>query len=77
MRQLRNSMSTEPPNDHGWTSNGIGTIRIAGTDSPVAFSTGPIVDAFRRCGCRWLCCREATEEDLLCDECRDTCGGTP
>lgn len=55
-------------NDHGWGQPIGGTVRGA-----VAF-VAPVVDERHRCSCpRDFCTRKATQEDLRCDECRETC----
>lgn len=58
-------------NDHGWVR--INGIRINDHDaSNLAFA--PCIPDRQRCGCtRTICQRPATQEDLLCDECRETC----
>lgn len=62
-------MSTAPKNDHGWMPVGL-------TLGGGSLSIAPLVTA-RTCGCQKVeCYRPATQEDFLCDECRDTCGGT-
>lgn len=58
-------------NDHGW-GKPIGHVD-GPTGTAVAF-VAPIVDERKRCACpRDHCMREATQEDLLCDECRAVC----
>lgn len=60
-------MTPPATNDHGW--NEIGTVAGGGR----AF-IAPLVDPRKRCGCtRDHCTRQATAEDLRCDQCRETC----
>lgn len=59
--------------EHGWL--GIGTVTTSdGSVTGVgAAYIGPVVDERFRCGCtrRVLPCENtATQEDLLCDDCR-------
>lgn len=56
-------------NDHGWQPLGV-----LHDDGRTVVSFAPLVDERKRCGCTVFPCRRlATQEDLLCDECRETC----
>lgn len=61
-------------NDHGWTELGqvkaIGGLEMAGRGFSMSFA--PIVG--HACSCPTAqCARRVTQEDGLCDECRETC----
>lgn len=61
-------------NGHGWTRlNVTDWTTVHGSDvyPTASFRRAQHADR-RRCGCHTqLCTRVATQEDLLCDECRD------
>jgi hypothetical protein len=67
-------------NDHGWTPlPGVATFTIPEGSTLEArvfggsISIGRPVD-HRTCGCtQGPCTRVATQEDFLCDECREQC----
>jgi len=61
---------------HGWKPlTGITSASLGGITLDVSgFAVAPITEDYRRCGCTALtqpCTRSATQEDLLCDECRE------
>lgn len=59
-------------NDHGWGPP-VGTVTGGVLDGGVVF-VAPSIDERKRCTCpRDSCRRPATQEDLRCDECRETC----
>lgn len=58
-------------NDHGW-GKPIGAVAL--DNGTAAAFVAPLIDERKRCACpRDHCMREATQEDLRCDECREAC----
>jgi len=60
-------------NGHGWTRLHIQDWAgsTASTEYPAATFRPAWTDEYHRCACHTnLCTRPATQEDLLCDECR-------
>ena len=60
-------------NGHGWTRLNVQDWAgsTASTEHPVATFRPARANGYDRCSCHTnLCTRVATQEDLLCDECR-------
>lgn len=68
-------------NEHGWTQlPGVASVSFGSGEEVLTrvadwqVSIAPIIDERHRCACtREHCARPATQEDLRCDECRETC----
>ena len=64
-------------NDHGYTviaTSGTLTEKSGRQIAINSFAVAPAIVEHRRCVCsKSLCGREATQEDMLCDQCREEC----
>jgi len=66
--------ATDTVNGHGWTRLNVIDWQADdySTEYPTATFRGAAMADRDRCGCHTqLCTRVATQEDLLCDQCRD------